>query len=443
MKKILLFAENYILLLASLTLGLFLLLLADKAGGFSEKENRNLQPFPELSASSLASGRFMEEFEKYLSDAFPARGEMIALSNTLTGVFGETDKQAEARKTFDAELGMIGDEAPETSAAPLSTPAEDPAAETQSAALPAAQAQGAALWFVRRDGGKQIIEEYTPQTVAYVAGVVNRYREALGENGRVFLVNSPASDVANEVLDSHRYADWGYDMDEAMQPLLSRGAKIYSVPKILEPWRDEGAMFSTSDLHWYVKTAWRVSNAFLDDLGYAPTGFYDYEYYLRDSLRSGPFTPEQLQSMTIDRENLMVPRVISPVRASIVTHLTEKAPTELYDFVHHGYTMYLGGAKGPYRLFETGFHTGRNALIISDSYAFAMAYYLFPYYDSVLQTDLRNANYNVSLVGASIRDYMEQYDIDDVYIITCQWTSFNGPVFSWRLERFLDSAAVS
>ena len=443
MKKILLFAENYILLLTSLTLGLFLLLLADKAGGFSEKENRNLQPFPELSASSLASGRFMEELEKYLSDAFPAREEMIALSNTLTGVFGKTDIQAEARKTFDAELGMIGDEAPETSAAPLPAPAEDPAAETQSAALPAAQAQGAALWFVRRDGGKQIIEEYTPQTVAYVAGVVNRYREALGENGRVFLVNSPASDVANEVLDSHRYADWGYDMDEAMQPLLSRGAKIYSVPKILEPWRDEGAMFSTSDLHWYVKTAWRVSNAFLDDLGYAPTGFYDYEYYLRDSLRSGPFTPEQLQSMTIDRENLMVPRVISPVRASIVTHLTEKAPTELYDFVHHGYTMYLGGAKGPYRLFETGFHTGRNALIISDSYAFAMAYYLFPYYDSVLQTDLRNANYNVSLVGASIRDYMEQYDIDDVYIITCQWTSFNGPVFSWRLERFLDSAAVS
>ena len=443
MKKTLLFAENYILLLASLTLGLFLLLFADKTGGFSAGENRNLQPFPELSASSLASGQFMEAFENYLSDAFPAREEMIALSNTLTGVFGKTDKQAEARKTFDAELGMIGDEAPETPADPLPAPAEDPAAETQSAALPAAQAQGAALWFVRRDGGKQIIEEYTPQTVAYVAGVVNRYREALGENGRVFLVNSPASDVANEVLDSHRYADWGYDMDEAMQPLLARGAKIYSVPKILEPWRDEGAMFSTSDLHWYVKTAWRVSNAFLDDLGYAPTDFYDYEYYLRDSLRSGPFTPEQLQSMTIDRENLMVPQVISPVRASIVTHLTEKAPAELYDFVHHGYTMYLGGAKGPYRLFETGFHTGRNALIISDSYAFAMAYYLFPYYDSVLQTDLRNANYNVSLVGASIRDYMERYDIDDVYIITCQWTSFNGPVFSWRLERFLDSATVS
>ena len=449
MKKTLLFAENYILLLASLTLGLFLLLFADKAGGFSEKENRDLQTFPAMSASALVSGRFMEEFESYLSDAFPAREEMIALSDALKGVFGKADKQAEARKTFDAELGMIGDTAPEPTAAPASAPEESagPAGVTASAgtedAAPAAEAKSAALWLVRKDGSRQNVEEYTPETVAYVADVVNRYRRALGENGRLFLVNSPASDVANEVLDTHRYADWCYDMDEAMQPLLLAGAKIYSVPKILEPWREEGAMFSTGDLHWYVKTAWRVSNAFLEDLGYAPTDFYDYEYYLRDSLRSGPYTPEQLQSMTVERENLMVPQILSPTRASIVTHLTEKKPAALYDFEHHGYTMYLGGAKGPYRLFETGFHTGRRALIISDSYAFAMAYYLFPYYDAVLQTDLRNANYSVDLVGASIRDYMEQYEIDDVYIITCQWTSFNGPVFSWRLERFLDSATVS
>jgi hypothetical protein len=104
--------------------------------------------------------------------------------------------------------------------------------------------------------------------------------------------------------------------------------------------------------------------------------------------------------------------------------------------------MYLGGAKGPYRLFETGFHTGRNALIISDSYAFCMAYYLFPYYDSVLQTDLRSTNYRTKLLGASIREYMEYYDIDDVYIITCQWTSINGPVFAWRLERFFDAVDI-
>lgn len=439
MKKYLRFAENYILLLACLTLGLFLLLFADRSGGVSETENRTLQPFPELRAEAVASGRYMEEFENYLSDAFPARERMIALSNALTGVFGKSDDQEEARRVYDAELGMVDDYArEETAAAGGDEPERTEAGETLPA-VPAAEAKGAALWLVTKSGSIKYVEQYTPETVSHVASVLNRYREALGENGRVFLVNSPASDVANDVLDTRRYADWGYDLDEALQPLLESGAKVYNVPRLLEPYRDEGAMFSTSDLHWYVKTAWRVSNAFVEDLGYAPTDFYDYDYYLRDTIRNGPYTPEQLRDMKLDRENLMVPQILSPVTASRITHLTESEPLELYDFKHHGYTMYLGGAKGPYRLFETGFHTGRSALIISDSYAFAMAYYLFPYYDSILQTDLRNNNYNLEAVGASIREYMEYYDIDDVYIITCQWTSINGPVFSWRLERFLDA----
>ena len=58
MKKYLRFAENYILLRASLTLGLYLLLLAPKDGAVSETENRRLQSFPELSASSVLSGEY-------------------------------------------------------------------------------------------------------------------------------------------------------------------------------------------------------------------------------------------------------------------------------------------------------------------------------------------------------------------------------------------------
>ena len=105
MNRYLRLAENYILLLASLTLGLFLLLFAPKDGGVSEAENRYLQAFPELSASAVVSGDFMEQFESYLSDAFPAREKMIALSDALRGVFGEADEQEEARKLFEEEQG--------------------------------------------------------------------------------------------------------------------------------------------------------------------------------------------------------------------------------------------------------------------------------------------------------------------------------------------------
>ena len=61
-------AEFYLLLLASLTLGLFVLLFAPREGGVSETENRRLQPFPAMTAEGVFSGEYMEQFESFLSD---------------------------------------------------------------------------------------------------------------------------------------------------------------------------------------------------------------------------------------------------------------------------------------------------------------------------------------------------------------------------------------
>ena len=442
MNRYLRLAENYILLLASLTLGLYLLFLAPKDGGVSETENRYLQSFPELSASSVLSGAYMDEFENFLSDAFPAREKMIALSDAIRGVFGEADAQEEAKKLFEAEQGLIDDEAPEEFSSDAAEPAAVESVQSGASEAPAAaagEARAASLWQERTDGKRVTIETYSAERVAYLAGVLNLYRAALPEDGRLFFINVPASDVANPVIDKHRFTDWGDDLAEALSPLLDDGVYAYDPVELFKPYVDEGPMYATEDLHWYIKTAWRTSNAFLADLGYAPSGFYDYKYYLRYSLKNGPYTPEQLQTMTLKREDYMVPLVLSPVKTDLITNLTERESSDVYNFRHHGYTMYAGGAQGPYRLFETGFHTGRGALVISDSYAFAMLYYLFPYYDRVLQTDLRNTNYSSGPVGASIRQYMEQYEIDDVYLITSHWTSVNSPVFTWRLEHFLDA----
>ena len=441
MKRYLRLAENYIVLLASLTLGLFLLLFAPKDGGVSETENRRLQAFPEASVSSILSGEFMDRFEAFLSDAFPAREKMIALSEGMMGLFGRSDTQEEAKQAFLTEQGLAGDEEPEEPA--LSVAPEGAGEEEKASAgedREHAEARGASLWQESADGSRRTIEQYSPETVAHLASVLEEYRAVLPEDGEIFLINVPASDVANPVFDTQRYTDWGDDLDEALQPLVDESVHVYSAPRLLRPDGSGEPLYSREDLHWLVKTAWRVSNAFVIDLGYSPSDFYDYRYYLRYSLDKGPYTPEQLRDMTIERENLMVPLVLSPVKTSLITRLTERRPSDVYDFTHHGYTMYLGGAKGPYRLFETGFHTGRRALVISDSYAFSMLYYLFPYYDAVLQTDLRSANYDTGEVGASIRQYMETYEIDDLYLITCHWTSINGPVFSWRLEHFLDAA---
>lgn len=443
MKKYIDFAKYYICLLSLFCLGGYILLFAPKEASASQTENRMLQGFPSLSLSSLADGSYMDQFEAYLSDAFPGRAKLIAVSNGVMDLFDRADKTEDLKAAVGAEMGVFEDELPEEIPAGREAPS-DPAAEEQAVSTsPEAPetkkaVSGAAAWQVRPDGRREITESYSAARINYLAGVLNKYRACLGENGRVFFINAPASDYVNAIFDQHRYTDWGYDLDEVMQPLLDDNVKIYSAQKILDPWKTEEKLYSKDDFHWLIHTAWRVSNAFVGDMGYAPSDFLDYSYYLRYSLNNGPYTPEQLRNMTVKRNDLMVPLVLSPVKAALVKKLTQQTPSGVYDFTHHGYTMYFGGTKGPYRLFETGFHTGHNALVICDSFGLAMLYYLFPYYDNVMQTDFRDRNYQVDQVGASVRQYIEEYGIDDVYFITCTYTSINSAVFTVRAERFLN-----
>jgi hypothetical protein len=84
--------KRYSLLIAILfclfigSIGLISFLTPDK--GFSEMENRNLQPLPELTDNRLSSGRFMTEAEKYASDQIAFRDGWVglkALGEVLSG----------------------------------------------------------------------------------------------------------------------------------------------------------------------------------------------------------------------------------------------------------------------------------------------------------------------------------------------------------------------
>lgn len=55
---------------------------------FSEVENRPLAARPELAASSVFSGRYMDELERYLSDQFPARAKWVGVRASLLHALG-------------------------------------------------------------------------------------------------------------------------------------------------------------------------------------------------------------------------------------------------------------------------------------------------------------------------------------------------------------------
>ena len=176
------------------------------------------------------------------------------------------------------------------------------------------------------------------------------------------------------------------------------------------------------------------------DVGYPAQGYFDYKYRLASAFRAEPLTPEQLMMTNVNQGNWQVPVPVTPVESYILRYMTQRTPSNyLESDLLKGYGLYLGGKQRPWRLFETGFHTGRTALVIGDCFYHAFVPYLTPYYDRVLATDLRYDMYIPKVAGGSIRQYMEMYGVNDVYLIMCSYTSLNDYVYQDRLELYLNT----
>ncbi|MBR6115336.1 MAG: hypothetical protein IKQ10_09200 [Oscillospiraceae bacterium] len=475
MKRPFSFAVAYLCLLSLLTLGVYELAFTDRGERLSQSENRILQPFPALSVSSVLSGRFMEEFDGFLSDAFPRRDDMVRFSKSALALFGgesEEDENAAAKAALEAEEIAVEEPAPtaevpaETAAEPAETaapaeaavPAAAPSAApgTESGAEPEALAGdgegpdteiiteagegGASLWLIGLDGAVEVQEAYPAANLRTVADMLELYRDALPADGEIHFINAPVSYMWKS-LHYGRKLGWGCDLDEVLQDMVGERIYIYDVTEILDESTYNKPVYSmVGDHHWFPMGACMTVAAMARTQGLVPTDYYEYLYHTHYDFKGKPYTKEQLEAIDVEAaaRNCQTVIPVTPVDSYIVKRLTELSPSVYMEdnrFVQYG--IYLGGRRGPYRLFVTGYHTGRNALVIGDSFYHAFVPYLTPFYDNILCTDPRDEMYNYNTVGPNISTYIREYGIDDIYFVTCTYTSVNGYVFQDRLARHL------
>ena len=450
------FAVAYICALALFTLGAWEMLFAPKESSLSAAENRMLQGFPSLSLSAVADGSYMEQFDAFLSDAFPGRDRAVALTKTILSFFGgESEEDAEAALREELGAPSVPEAAPvplpETAAGtpqkpdiPAPPPEDENPVEPVDTAPPSGE--DASIWMVDFNGRIEIQETYPIDKLRVVADVLDLYRGALPEDGQVHFIHAPCSYMFKSLY-YKRKADWGSDLDEVLQSLVGEGVYIYDETEILGDSVYNEAVYSlVGDHHWFPRGAWRTVNAMIENCGIPTVDYYEYLYHKDSDFRGEPYTQAQLEGLSVETagHDIQTQIPISPVESYIIRHLTEREPSSYMDdnrFEH--YAIYLGGRRGPYRLFVTGYHTGRNALVIGDSFYQAFIPYLTPYYDNILATDPRDEMYNLLTIGPDISTYIKQYEIDDIYFVTCQYTSVNGYVFQDRLAKYLylDSAS--
>ena len=442
MKKRASFISMYLCLLLLFTCGLGELLFVDKAARPSETENRMLQGFPTLSAGSVASGEFMDGFESYLSDGFFFREAAARFSDRVLGLFSLPAEGPELGAIDQSQLFDTDEAELEAMEQLLQTGSGEPrqeetaaAAPVDGAALPLAQAVDASLWLIDSQGGTVILETYPADKLETRARILNEYRAELPADGTLHFINPPISTVANNVIRGS-YTDWGSDLEDALQPLVGEGVYIYDATDILRPYLFTERLYPINDHHWHPVSASLVADAMMARQGIPPVDYASYRYTMSSGL-GGPFDTRTLAEMRVGVDDIPVMEPISPVESFVLTYLNTRTPSVFINHMAEGYRQYLGGTMKPWRLFETGFHTGRNALVIGDSFTNSFLPFLAPYYDQIVSTDYRDGNYLITESGANAAQYIDYYDVDDIYIVVCGYTPITGETVQQRFEQYL------
>lgn len=445
MKKRFSFICVYLCLLSLFCVGAGELLFVAKGERMSVSENRMLRAFPALRADTVADGSFMDGFEEYLSDAFFFRDGAAAFHDGVMGVFAVPDDGPETGVVEDDRLWEQSEEQEaafqqlmesEQAAATPAPLAEEGGAEAPAAAV---EARDVHVWLQRPDGAQEVLFTYPADSMRSFADILNRYRAKLPEDGHLYFFSPQVADIANNIIGKTKYTDWGTDLVDVLQPMVDEGITIVDDMAILSPYLNDSVspLYPTEDYHWHAIAASLTADELMRMQGVAPADYDQYRYYLSYKHDGIAYSTDKLAQMHYGAETIEIMAALSPAGSYFLNNITQRQRTT-FTMSEGGYVGFLGGHKGPWRLIEGGFHTGRNALVVGDCFTIPLIPYLAPYYDQIISTDVRDNFYSVYLAGANIGDYIAAYDVDDIYVVWSTNARFYSDNIQSRMSAYLD-----
>lgn len=434
------FIVTYIWVFLFLIVGLVTLILGEKEERISESEKRMLAAFPELSAETLLSGDFSTGFEEYLSDGLFFRDRIAGISDTVLGFFSvstyedtmlldgiamadELAGNVNPDGTPKEEVKNVEPQAPLVSEQPNSQ--TDVEASPEQSNSPAEAYNGTYGLFLRNpDGTLHLLSAVSEQNIMKVSQTLNTYKSFLPEDGKVFYSCVPLTSYRNVAVESGKYIGWFENLDTKFAEYLADGVYMVSSPNVLNEHLMSEHLFFQADHHWTPRAAWYLVEEMMSIQGVPVVPYDEYEYKV-NKFKGIALVPDDLE--------LLYP--LQDVQGNQMLYGTEadEAPLILYE--NNDYVAYLAGDNHTWMKYETGFSTGRSALVIGDSFSNAFIPYLLPYYDQVHRADVRYHNDYTS--GGSVSTLIEHYGIDDVYIILSYDNGVDSFISTQTLENLL------
>ena len=348
-------------------LGLFLLFLYGIAAAnlftkdrlFSQMENRMLAQRPKAELKTVLSGKFMEEYETYMTDQFVARDAFIRIKSLGERTLGKKINNG----VYYGEDGYLAEQLQDLDEKQLDKNME-------------------ALKRFLDNTDKKVYFALIPGSVE-----INRDRFF------PFLPEPDQKEVIRELYKQTEETD------------------VVCVDMYGALWeRREEALFYRTDHHWTSLGAYYGYRAFMEAKKEAAVALSDYTETVRSETfygtlysKTGAFwiAPDRITTY-VEEDGIQVERVEGKTTADGL--LYDESRLEKKD----KYSMFLGGNQ-PLAILRTDNRDAPKLLVIRDSYFDSMAPFLTPHYSDIYIVDFR---YN----RADVSQFMEETGIDEVFI---------------------------
>lgn len=406
--------------------GVCMLLFANRDPVVSEEENRTLAGLPKLTVQAMQQGEIDEAFEQFLSDQFFLRSELVDGATALKHIFSAL--------TVDDLLGEEGEEVfvparditqeNVEEAINEASDAEQILAEDDSTEPAAAQSNvvttdSASVWLDHKDGTRSALFTYSKEEMQRTADTLNAYAALLPSGGRLHVLISPRAQTANKLaLHLDTESGWKSMVEPMLQTLVNKNVVVHSAYDILQKSILNGDyIYFRTDHHWTARGAYLAANAMLSGEGYQTVPLSDYSEKTISGFLGSIYLHARNAKLKDLTDTIEVFNPLLPAQSFRVSNTYKKNELPVIDESQTNYLVFLGGTYGPYRVLEGGYHTGRNMLMICDSFGNSIAPFFMPYYDNVYMVDFREEYYTREEARGSVRDYIRRCDINDIYIV--------------------------
>ena len=327
---------------------------------FSELENRMLTKKPTLTAKGIISGKFMSEYEQYLSDQFAGKIGWTALKAKADQWQGKH----ETNGVFIAKDGFLLDK------------------------------------FVNKDDA--LIRNLE---------LIHTFSQ-MNKEHKVTLLLAPTSvEFYKDKLPLFAQAASQKDVLDIIKSQLTKEIKLINPYSALSTHRNEAIYFKT-DHHWTMRGAYYAYVEAATSLGFEPYSIADFATKDISTNFLGTYAAKAVgYSIKPDTIEIFLP--LFPAQYKVKDESTGDVTDSLYHWAslekRDQYSVFLNGNHSLLTI-KSHVKNGRKLAVLKDSYAHAFIPFLANHYEEIHVIDLRYFH-------SSLNDYLEKNGLNDVLLL--------------------------